>query len=82
MRDKRNSVKRFGRFPPNYSFSDRELNCELYVEKLDELIFTAASVHESACCGEDDSHRFIHTLHRIAALTFSLLSTAERVGPK
>ena len=70
MRDKRNSVKSFGRFPPNYSFPDHELNCELYVEKLDEIVFLAASIHESACYREDDSHRFIHTLHRNAALTF------------
>jgi len=70
MREKCNSVKRFGRFPPNYSFSDGDLNCELYVENLDQFILRSTSFNESAGCREQDSHRFIHTLHRNAALTF------------
>jgi hypothetical protein len=60
----------FWLIPPNYSFPDHELNCELYVEKLDEIIFGFASIHESGSCREYVSHRFIHTLHRNGALTF------------
>jgi len=52
MREKYNSVKRFGRFPPNYSFPDRKLNCELYVEKWDQFILFSASFNESAGCRE------------------------------
>ena len=33
MRDKRTSVKSIARFRPNYSYVEKELNCELYVEK-------------------------------------------------
>jgi hypothetical protein len=63
MREKCKSVKRFGRFPPNYSFADYDLNCELHVEKLAELTKALASGDYSIICGLDDYHRFIHTLH-------------------
>ena len=49
--------------PPNYSFPDRELNCELCVEKLDEIVLRFASIQRISLLQEDDSHRFIHTLH-------------------
>jgi len=38
----------FWLIPPKLQFSDREFNCELCVEKLDEILLRFASIHESA----------------------------------
>jgi hypothetical protein len=56
--------------PDYYSFPDAGLNCELYVEKSDENVLYAGNVRKSAFYEGVDNHRFIHTLHRNAALTF------------